>query len=66
MTISLRFLLLSASVLTALLVYAEEMAIPAPPATNDLPVMRGHTTWKLQKSDKDFVVELSPSLPLPE
>jgi hypothetical protein len=59
MTISLRFLLLSASVLSALFVYAEEMVTPAPPATNNLPVMRGHTTWKLQKSEKDFVVELS-------
>ena len=59
MITSLRFLLLSATVLSALLVYAEEMATSVPPPAGNLPVMRGHTTWKLQKNEKDFVVELS-------
>ena len=41
--------------------FGEPAAPVAAPATNPcaLPVMGAHTTWKLQKSETDFVVELS-------
>ncbi len=40
---------------------AGDEAVPASvsPAGDGLPVMGRHTTWKLQKSETDFVVELS-------
>ena len=63
MTRILRFLAFSAflfSVPLALCGEGEDQAVPGsgqnPPG---LPVMGAHTTWKLQKSETDFVVELS-------
>ena len=37
---------------------AQDIPSPSPPVAA-LPVMGAHTTWKLQKSDTDYVVELS-------
>lgn len=56
-------LMLSASLFSTPLLFGEEAGTllqPQPaPVTNNLPVMGRHTTWKLQKSENDFVVELS-------
>jgi uncharacterized protein YjiK len=43
----------------ALLIVATALSVTAFAADESLPVMEKHTTWKLQKSEKDFVVELS-------
>ncbi len=55
-----RILAVSASVFTAPLAFGGETTPPPTTApTPALPVMGEHTTWKLQKSDTDYVVELS-------
>ena len=58
-----RILALSAFAFLTSLSFGEEApssALPPPaPAAAPLPVMGAHTTWKLQKSENDFVVELS-------
>ena len=55
-----RILAVSASVFTASLALGGKTASPSVTTpTSDLPVMGSHTTWKLQKSDTDYVVELS-------
>ena len=50
--------ILLALLFAALAVHSEDGA-PVAPVADGLPVMGPHTTWKLKKSDTDFVVELS-------
>ena len=40
----------------ALLIVATALSVTAFAADESLPVMEKHTTWKLQKSEKDFFV----------
>ena len=52
-------LLFSYAALCATAILVAETSAPSAATVANLPVMGGHTTWKLMKSDKDFVVELS-------